>query len=40
MQVDAKSVERTPEALGVEVAEDERRVVEPPSAAEEIAPTL
>jgi hypothetical protein len=35
-----KHVERAAEALGREVAEDERRVVEPPSPDEPVAPTL
>ncbi len=35
-----KHVERAAEALGREVAEDERRVVEPPAADEPVAPTL
>jgi hypothetical protein len=38
--VDAKQVERTAEALGAEIAKDERQHVEAPEAAETIAPTL
>jgi hypothetical protein len=40
VQVDAKGVERTAEALGAEIDRDERSVVEAPARAEEIAPTL
>lgn len=40
VQVDAKGVERTAEALGAEIDRDERSVVEAPSAQEKIAPTL
>ena len=38
--VDAKQVERTAEALGREIADDERRVIEPPAATESVARTL
>ena len=38
--VPTKHVERAAEALGREVARDERRVVEPPAADEPVAPTL
>jgi hypothetical protein len=38
--VDAKQVERTAEALGREIAADERRVIEPPATTELVAPTL
>jgi hypothetical protein len=38
--VPTKHVERAAEALGREIAQDERRVVEPPSADESVAPTL
>jgi hypothetical protein len=38
--VPTKHVERAAEALGHEIADDERRVVEPPPAAEPVAPTL
>ena len=38
--VPTKHVERAAEALGREIADDERRVVEPPLAAERVAPTL
>ncbi len=40
VDVPTKHVERAAEALGREVAEDERRVVEPPAADEPVAPTL
>jgi hypothetical protein len=40
VEVATKHVERTAEALGREVAQDERRVVEPPPPNEPIAPTL
>jgi hypothetical protein len=40
VEVPTKHVERAAEALGREVAEDERRVVEPPAAEEPLAPTL
>ncbi len=40
VDVSSKHVERAAEALGREVAEDERRVVEPPLAEEALAPTL
>lgn len=40
VDVPSKQVERAAEALGREVAEDERRVVEPPAADEPVAPTL
>jgi len=40
VDVPTKHVERAAEALGREVAEDERRVVEPPAADEALAPTL
>ena len=40
VNVPTKHVERAAEALGREVAEDERRVVEPPAANEPMAPTL
>jgi hypothetical protein len=40
VEVPTKHVERAAEALGREVAEDERRVVEPPAADEPLAPTL
>jgi hypothetical protein len=40
VDVTTKHVERAAEALGREVAEDERRVVEPPPVDEPIAPTL
>ncbi|MEK7716527.1 MAG: hypothetical protein AAB322_02105, partial [Pseudomonadota bacterium] len=40
VEVATKHVERAAEALGREVAEDERRVVEPPAADEPVAPTL
>ncbi len=40
VHVPTKHVERAAEALGREVAEDERRVVEPPPADEPVAPTL
>ncbi len=38
--VDGKQVERTAEALGREIADDERRVIEPPALTESVAPTL
>ena len=40
VDVPTKHVERAAEALGREVAEDERCVVEPPAASEGVAPTL
>ena len=40
VDVPTKHVERAAEALGREIAEDERRVVEPPAADEPVAPTL
>jgi hypothetical protein len=40
VNVPTKHVERAAEALGREVAEDERRVFEPPAANEPMAPTL
>jgi hypothetical protein len=40
VDVPTKHVERAAEALGREIAEDERRVVEPPLVAEALAPTL
>jgi hypothetical protein len=40
VEVPTKHVERAAEVLGREVAEDERRVVEPPAADEPVAPTL
>ena len=40
VNVPTKHVERAAEALGREVAQDERRVVEPPAADEPMAPTL
>ena len=40
VEVPTKHVERAAEALGREVAEDERQVVEPPPADEPVAPTL
>ncbi len=40
VNVPTKHVERAAEALGREVAEDERHVVEPPAAYEPVAPTL
>jgi hypothetical protein len=40
VNVPTKHVERTAEALGREIAEDERRVVEPPAPHEALAPTL
>ena len=40
VEVSAKHVERAAEALGREVAEDERRVVEPPSGQVKVASTL
>ncbi len=40
VDVPTKHVERAAEALGREVAKDERRVVEPPPADEPVAPTL
>jgi hypothetical protein len=40
VDVPTKHVERAAEALGREVAEDERRVVEPPAADEPVAPTV
>ena len=40
VQVPTKHVERAAEALGREVAQDERSIVEPPSAAQSVAPTL
>ena len=40
VDVPTKHVERAAEALGREIAEDERRVVEPPPADEPVAPTL
>ena len=40
VDVATKHVERAAERLGREVAEDERRVVEPPAADEPVAPTL
>ena len=40
VEVPTKQVERAAEALGREVAEDERRVVEPPPSDEPVAPTL
>jgi len=38
--VDPKQVERTAEALGREIAEDEKHVVEPPGTDDPLAPTL
>jgi len=40
VDVPTKHVERAAEALGREIAEDERRVAEPPGANEPLAPTL
>jgi hypothetical protein len=40
VEVPTKHVERTAEALGREIAQDERRVVEPPPPDEPVAPTL
>ena len=40
VNVPTKHVERAAEALGREVAEDERRVFEPPAADEPVAPTM
>ncbi len=40
VEVSTKQVERAAEALGREVAQDERRVVETPAADEAVAPTL
>ena len=40
VDVPTKHVERAAEALGREVAEDERHVVEPPAPSEPVAPTL
>jgi hypothetical protein len=40
VDVPTKHVERTAEALGREIAEDEKQVVEPPGASEPLAPTL
>ena len=40
VDVPTKHVERAAEALGREVAEDEKLVVEPPGANETLAPTL
>ncbi len=40
VEVGAKAVERTAEALGAEIARDERKHVEPPEADATIAPTL
>ena len=40
VDVPTKHVERAAETLGREVAEDERRVLEPPAADEPVAPTL
>ena len=40
VDVPTKHVERAAEALGREIAEDEKRVVEPPGANETLAPTL
>ena len=40
VEVPTKHVERAAEALGREIAQDERRVVEPPPADEPVAPTL
>jgi hypothetical protein len=40
VNVPCKHVERAAEALGREIAEDERRVVEPPPSDEPVAPTL
>ena len=40
VEVPTKHVERAAEALGREVAEDERRVVEPPATGEPVAPRL
>lgn len=40
VDVPTKHVERAAEALGREIAQDERRVVEPPPADEPVAPTL
>jgi hypothetical protein len=40
VDVPTKHVERAAEALGREIGEDERRVVEPPAADEAVAPTL
>jgi hypothetical protein len=40
VRVPTKHVERAAEALGREIAHDERRVVEPPRAGEPVAPTL
>lgn len=40
VDVDAKQVERTAEALGAEIAKDERRHVEPPTTDEAVPPTL
>ena len=40
VEVATKQVERTAEALGREIAEDERRVVEPPTVDEPVVPTM
>ena len=40
VDVPTKHVERAAEALGREIAADERRVIEPPAATESVAPTL
>lgn len=40
VNVPTKQVERAAEALGCEIAQDERQVVEPPPAGERVAPTL
>jgi len=40
VQVPTKHVERAAEALGCEISDDEKRVVEPPPADEPVAPTL
>jgi hypothetical protein len=40
VDVPTKHVERAAEALGREIADDERRVIEPPPAGEAVAPTL
>lgn len=40
VDVPTKHVERAAEALGREIAEDEKQVVEPPGASEPLAPTL
>jgi hypothetical protein len=40
VEVSTKQVERSAEALGRDIGEDEKRVVEPPTIGEPVAPTM